>query len=443
MRFKLNILYHLFRLKWLKFRYGDNLPKLQQKLWKSLEKKLTKSEYYEPFIGKDLREYPVVNKSEFMNNFNAINTVGLRVKLAMNHAKRAESSRDFDGTINGITIGLSSGTSGNRGLFLASEEERARWVAAVLDRVIGFSFKPRKVAFFLRANSKLYSSVESRLLRFSFYDILNPISNYLGQLNKQNPDILIAQPSVLLELAEYVKRNELRIYPKQIVSVAEVLSSSDKQQIEMVFGLRIDQVYQCTEGFLAHTCKEGTLHFNEDFLIIEKHFLDEDTSRFHPVITDLARSSQPVIRYELNDIVHLKKEPCSCGSKMTAIDHIEGRSDDVLEFENRYNKFIRIYPDFVRRAIISASPDIIDYQVIQTSHAELQIFTDQVDFKKAKSKLRELLRHYQIDGVEIKEMREKKHEIGNKLRRVYHERKSIQNRSNGQVPSKEGQLRRN
>ena len=67
-----------------------------------------------------------------------------------------------------ITVGLSSGTSGSRGIFLASNIERARWVACVLDRVIGFSLKKRKVAFFLRANSNLYSAVQSSITPIPF-----------------------------------------------------------------------------------------------------------------------------------------------------------------------------------------------------------------------------------------------------------------------------------
>ena len=36
---------------------------------------------------------------------------------------KSEENRDFSPTIKGITVGLSSGTSGNRGVFLASEKE--------------------------------------------------------------------------------------------------------------------------------------------------------------------------------------------------------------------------------------------------------------------------------------------------------------------------------
>ena len=45
------------------------------------------------------------------------------INEAMNVAKNAEESRDFSPTLNGITIGFSTGTSGNKGLFMVSNKE--------------------------------------------------------------------------------------------------------------------------------------------------------------------------------------------------------------------------------------------------------------------------------------------------------------------------------
>jgi len=91
--------------------------------------------------------------------------------------------------------------------------------------------------------------------------------------------------------------DNLSINPKKIVSVAEVLEEEDEALISKRFSQKVHQIYQCTEGFLAHTCVEGNLHLNEDRVYIEKEFLDEESGRFSPIITDFFRSSQPVIRY--------------------------------------------------------------------------------------------------------------------------------------------------
>ena len=81
-------------------------------------------------------------------------------------------------------------------------------------------------------------------------------------------------------LLEEKEINKLNISPKKIVSVAEVLTKEDKEYLQNVFNCKISEVYQCTEGFLANSCSEGYLHFNEDFLIIEKKYIDNKKTKF-------------------------------------------------------------------------------------------------------------------------------------------------------------------
>jgi len=354
-----------------------------------------------------------------MENFDQINTRNIKRDEAFDIATQAESSRDFAPMIDGITIGLSSGTSGNRGVFLASENERAQWVACILDRVIGFSIWKRSVAFFLRSNSNLYDSVRSKILNFEFFDLMENLEDQVSRLETLNPTILVAQPSLLMELARKIESRELSICPEKIISVAEVLYPEDASYLEAVFKQTIHQVYQCTEGLLASTCEHGTLHFNEDFLIIEKKYVDKEKRRFHPIITDLLRVSQPVIRYELNDIIH-EKANCPCGLETTAIEHIEGRSDDVLMFGNEIESAIKIFPDFFRRAIIMSDAEIQDYTLVQSDKKELTLYVNGQDsqYISAKQAIIDLLNKKNVHDIIIQRATHRSHQRGNKLRRV-------------------------
>lgn len=335
---------------------------VSQRRLRNWQKTISRSPYYHSLKSDD-EEFPIMNKSTFMENFNEINTANISKEKAFEIAEASEKSRDFTDDIGNISVGLSSGTSGNKGLFLTSPKEKAIWVAAILDRVIGISWKKRKVAFFLRANNNLYESVNSKLISFSFFDIKKDIHKQIKSFVALKANILVAQPSVLLEIAKYFESKNIQGKLSKVISVAEVLEDDHKLYFQKIFKCRIDQVYQCTEGFLAYTCVKGNLHFNEDWLLIEKKFLDNDKKRFHPVITDYLRESQPIIRYELNDIIH-EGDPCDCGSRATVIKKIEGRSDDVFLF-HLGNRRILIYPDFIRRAVISASSEIINYMVIR------------------------------------------------------------------------------
>ncbi len=418
MRFKWTIITGLLALKWNKWRYANRKDVLQQKRWKSLQPTLKKSDFYSElaFHSAPIDAYPLINKAGFMEHFDAINTCGIQKKQAFDIAIKAENSRDFSATINGITIGLSSGTSGNRGIFLASEKERAQWVSCVLDRVIGFSLKPRKVAFFLRANSNLYDSVKSKVLQFQFFDLMQSFDGHIAYLNNFQPDILVAPASALQLLAKAADSGRLKIVPTKIISVAEVLYPEDKKRLEATFDQTIHQVYQCTEGMLATTCSHGTLHFNEDFIHIEKKYIDAEKTRFHPIITDLIRSSQPVIRYELNDII-TELPKCSCGSEFLAIAQIEGRSDDILVFQDAHQKEKRLFPDYFRRAIILASDRIENYQVVQTDANRIELYTDN-DQAKAITALEQLLDSHEISGVTIETVAQLNQEKGTKLRRI-------------------------
>jgi putative adenylate-forming enzyme len=218
-----------------------------------------------------------------------------------------------------------------------------------------------------------------------------------------NPSILIAPPSVLLALSELKEKNQQVFSFSKIISVAEVLESDVKTTLERRFGMQISQVYQATEGFLGSTCSEGILHLHEDLIHIECKFLDKEKTKFHPIISDFNRKTQPMLRYELNDILHLKKEPCTCGSVLLAIDHIEGRSDDVLEFGEQ-----QIFPDFFRHAIILASDSIQNFRVSQINNSKIvvELALDSVSSKleieeKVKIRLDKLFADYQLESIEI------------------------------------------
>ena len=200
MYFKIKIIYFLIKIKL------EKLTGLYSSKWyKKIKvffflKNIKSSGFYNYFsvYKSNFEELPIMNKSLFMENFDTINTCGISYQQASEIAENAEKSRDFSPMINDIAVGLSTGTSGNRGLFLVSETERANWVAYMIDRVIGFSLKKVEVAFFLRANNKLYESCKSKKVRFNFFDLFEKLDSHIERLNNLQPTILIAQPSLLM-----------------------------------------------------------------------------------------------------------------------------------------------------------------------------------------------------------------------------------------------------
>ncbi len=377
----MQIFWSYLQTKYLrKFNSRQQLEKWQEKQVKQfLRQIIPQSKFYQTYYqGLDIanwRDFPTINKSIMMDNFDDLNTVGITQEQAFDIALKAEKSRYFAATLNGFTIGMSSGTSGNRGLFIVSQQEQQKWAGAILAKGLPTSiFKPQKIAFFLRANSNLYQTVKRQHIQFEYFDLFEPVERNLQRLNEYQPSILVAPPSMLRIIAMSQENQTLKIHPGKIISVAEVLDPIDNQYISQVFGQIIHQFYQCTEGFLGFTCEYGTLHLNEDILIIQKQYLDKEKGKFMPIITDFNRRSQPIIRYCLNDILTEAQQPCPCGSNLTAIASIEGRQDDIFYLPHiSQEKLQPIFPDFIRRVIISASSEILEYQVIQVSLNMIEI----------------------------------------------------------------------
>lgn len=336
-----------------------------------------------PYFREQLRTrsfdaLPLMDKRVMMSRFDDINTVGVGRDDALALAIANERSRDFEADLGSNSVGLSSGTSGHRGLFVVSSAERDAWVGTVLARTL-----PRggllghRIALFLRADNTLYESVGSRAVSFRYFDVFADMRDNVARLQEYRPTILVAPPSVLRVIARAADAGEFDVVPQKVYSVAEVLELADEQRITASLGQPgLHQLYQCTEGFLAHTCDRGVIHLNEDNILVEREWLG--AGRFTPIITDLRRRAQPIVRYRLGDVLSERSTPCACGSALTAIERIEGREGDTLVFRTLDGRSIPVFADVITRALLYAE-GFDEYRVTQIGASHLEIALDTVD----------------------------------------------------------------
>lgn len=369
----LSVLWQYRRARQRSFGSRDELEHYQAKsVSRHLEWVSRHSPYYREFSSQPLAKWPMVDKHACLDGFDAMNTAGLRLEEARTFAMNAEVHRNFSATLRGYTIGLSSGTSGTRGIFVASARERALWAGLALNRLLPNGiFRGERIAFFLRANSTLYTSVQSPWISFKFFDLMSPLAAQLGTLASFRPTIIVAPAQVLRYLAMEHQAG-LPLVPKKVISVAEVLEYADRELIRGSFS-EIAEVYQATEGFLGYTCAHGRLHLNEEYLHIEPEWLDASRTRMVPLITDFSRTTQPVIRYRLNDVLAVDSTPCSCGNPTRTLAHIEGRCDDQLSLPSRQGGFLPVFSDALSRALLRALPVSADYRLVQQGANGLQL----------------------------------------------------------------------
>lgn len=370
----------------------------QKRLKKQLSYIHKHSIYYNQHVSFEAREnldaYPVMQKEEWMQHLDTICTIPIHRETLISEAKLAEQSRDFSKRYKGYVYGLSSGTSGNQGVFLLSNREIALWSGVLFAKVNFFKtigFKKTRIAFFMRANNDLYQSVGKFHIKFQFFDIFNTHEANMDALLLYQPTLLVGQPSVLINIARTYKEQCSTHQISHIFSIAERLEPHIQEEIESIFNVPVRQIYQATEGFIGITHCDGNTYLNEDNFIIEKAYLDEEKRRYNPIITDLERKTQPIIRYKMNDILidHETQDGI-----FTKLECIEGRNDEVCFFAPNH----RIYPDEFRTCILTHTKELRDFHLDVTKHA-IKITIDGEESMNLERGIQELLDKHKVEDV--------------------------------------------
>ncbi|TPM39481.1 F390 synthetase-related protein [Mesorhizobium sp. B2-3-4] len=366
-----------------------------------------------PFYGKPARrlgDLPITDKSLLMANFERFNSAGVS-------ADDAWPAAAGDGRLGALTVGASTGTSGNRGLFVISQAEKYRWLGTILAKAIpDLLWRRQRVAVILPQNTGLYDSArQSKRLDLCFFDLTLGPEHWRAALEAFAPTVIIAPPRMLRHLAT----ERFRLSPLRVFSAAETLDPVDRPVIEAFFGQRLDQIYMATEGLFAVTCRQGGLHLAEDSIFFE--FEPVGDGLVTPLITAFRRRTQIMARYRMNDLLRLSSSPCRCGSPLRTVDEIVGRMDDAFRLASARGPLL-ITPDILRNAVLKADRRIDDFRLVQTAPeaVELRLAPDLADdaAQAAFSALRGLFASRQATAVVDLIRAPLPLDIGRKLRRV-------------------------
>jgi phenylacetate-coenzyme A ligase PaaK-like adenylate-forming protein len=400
---------HSIRFAWLatQLSYGmglapEQIAVLQQRrLRKLLRHVVARSPFYQAkYRGLDLdhlalTELPPSNKKEFMANFDqAVTDPRLR---------RADLERFLDDPANVGRYYLDqfivSHTSGSQGQpMLLVQDRRPQELLYGIQMTRGHSrgttvveavrrffdparlavvtlkrgFYPSAVVFeYMPAVAKPYL----RVLRLSQTD-----PDVVDQLHAFRPTILTGYAGVLEMLARKAQAGELRLAPtlRQIVNNSEKLTEQARARIEAAFGLHVLDNYAIGEcPFLSTGCltDEGA-HVNADWVIFE--VVDAAYQPVPPgaqgqkiLITNLANTVQPIIRYEITDMVRMATAPCRCGSQLPRIARIEGRTTDA--FWVRDGAAHRQLPATLFKHAFDHLREVREWQAVQVERNRIRI----------------------------------------------------------------------
>lgn len=354
----------------------------------------THSPYYQrlysqlPDTVQDLSQLPVVTKPDLMEHFDDwvtdrdVTRVGVEAFLE-------DKTRIGHHFLNRYLLYTSSGSTGEQAIFVQDknaliryrtlnilsmgwdtlrEVMRAggRWVmiAATTQEHLGSTS-----AF------KLLERIPVLKLLFKQVRILSmtvPLTELVSELNAYQPHALIGYSALVANLADEQLLGRLKIEPLLIGTGSEWIPREEYKRIRLAFQCAVHDVYAAAEcPSIAFSCEHGYMHSYSDRVILEA--VDKNYQPVAPgqqsytvLLTNLINRVQPIIRYDLNDSVTMRPDPCPCGNPFPAF-YLEGRKNDPLVLNGK-----TIFPG-VAIEMFNHLPGVERFQVVQTGSSRLKL----------------------------------------------------------------------
>ena len=322
----------------------------------------------------ELSELPVLTKTEMMERFDELVTDRrLRRDDLLEHLAQIHDDALYLGEFRAMT---SSGSSGRKAVFVY---DRAGWrdvLAMFLRRSDWVGLRPSlprtRLALVGGGSPTHMSRRGASCLDVGVHRILSlaatqPVDELVERLNAFQPNFLNAYPSSAGPLADAQLDGRLRLSLTGMTTNSEPLTPALRERIETVFGVRPTDFYGTTEGLYGHECPEGSMHVFDDMCILEN--VDDDDRPVAPgevgskvLMTNLFNRVQPLIRFEISDLVAVEPDPCPCGRSLMRLRSLEGRAEDVLRIGD-----VAVHP--LQFGIVTADPAVREFQVVQEGNA--------------------------------------------------------------------------
>lgn len=306
-----------------------------------------------------LQELPVITKQTIMENFDRVVTdPRLRLTAIAAHLAQAKGDALF---LNEYRALSTSGTTGLKGLFVYSKREWSVVLADTLRWQHTIGVKPRLPRRLRLAtigagspshvSYRLVASGDVGLFNMKRLDATAPIPALVAALNAFAPDVLLSYPTVAALLAIEQIEGRLAIAPAIISTHSETLSPGMSAIIERARGIAPFDHYGLSEHpNCGCACAERRgIHLFEDLFLAE--VVDDRNRPVAPgetglklLLTNLYNFTQPLIRYEVSDMLSLSAESCPCGRPFRLVSRIAGRSDDIVYLRGLQGDAVPVLP---------------------------------------------------------------------------------------------------
>lgn len=327
----------------------------------------------------ELASLPTVTKAQLMDRFDDwVTDPGLNLAGLERHIERLAGDDLYLGR---YRVVASSGSTGRRGVFVYSRRD---WVVNLAnffrlnERFVGIHprLPPRLRAAAVSATNPLHVSARTGLSaavgvnRVLHLDPRQPLDEIAAALQAFGPEVIVGYPSVLALLAYEQLQGRLDVRPRKVVTVSEVRTPEMDGAIRAAWGAPPFDWYGITEGgVLAGDCEHHRgMHLFEDLFVVENvdrhgRSVPDGEVGHKLLLTNLFNRTQPIIRYEISDLVAIDSGPCPCGSTLRRVVVLEGRSDDILRLPGVRGGEVAVHPVTLRSPFANIA-DVRQYRVV-------------------------------------------------------------------------------
>lgn len=198
------------------------------------------------------------------------------------------------------------------------------------------------------------------------FSILQSTEALVDELNAFGPHLIATYPSVGALLAHETLQGRLTARPAEVWTGGETLTPAVRRRIESTWGCVLRNSYGASEFMsMAWECRLGRLHANADWVLLEA--VDEHgrpvpagEPSHTTLLTHLANTVQPLIRYDLGDQITWSGQPCPCGCSLPVLE-VQGRHDEPLQMVGLDGQTVTLLP-LALSTVLEEEAGVFDFQ---------------------------------------------------------------------------------
>ncbi len=347
----------------------DDIRKVQrQRLENMISHACNHSDFYRELYksqginAKNIRELqitdlPIVDKNLIMDNFDEV-VCDKAIKKEALSAFINDPARYNQRFMDKYTVIHTSGSSGKMGIFVYDDKDlnaiNVLFVKYIFNVRPLLKMLPQRVAFLGAVNGHYaaYTAVSryrDYFIKFLPVSVETTLDHVIRELNNFQPTILVAYSSMLYHIAGAQFEGKLHISPQAINTGGELLTPQQRTAAQEAFGVMPRSIYGASESIIigAETAYNDGMYLFNDWNIMET-LNDQDepvpTKNYgHAILTNLYNYVLPLIRYRMDDVLRMDRNPVNKKLPFEVIDGIEGRTEDFLQF-NTGGTNVAIHP---------------------------------------------------------------------------------------------------